>query len=205
MQTKIVLSIITLGFSGWVLAEGVVKNGGSWPVIVVEPKAAETLPKDVYKNIGTLNGKDVFINVVGKANDPVIGSDGSDPEPGGGVDRVRGILTISPVGKANDPVTGSDGSDPEPGGGVDRVLGTINLSTAPEDTHLTLKERSGVILLDYVGKANDPVTGTDGSDPEPGGGVDSFAGNIYSAQDISKALGKISLDMQTIRSLTLNK
>lgn len=174
---------------------------GTWPIVVVGPVAAKTLPRDIYKEIGAMNDKRLFINISGKANDPVTGSDGSDPEPGGGVDKVSGVLSITTVAKANDPVTGSDGSDPEPGGGVDRVLGTINLSTIPEEDPFGTSKTSAILLLDYVGKANDPVTGSDGSDPEPGGGVDKLAGAIYSSQNISQRLGEISIDVKTIQYL----
>ncbi|GAA5524669.1 hypothetical protein Maes01_01226 [Microbulbifer aestuariivivens] len=198
-KKNLIVTSLVLGLSAVANAGEVID--GEWPIVVVGPKAAKVLPSSEYKNIGVMNGKEIFVNISGKANDPVTGSDGSDPEPNGGVDRVAGTLTIVPVAKANDPVTGSDGSDPEPNGGVDRVLGTINLSTIPDEDPFGTSKTSGILLLDYVGKANDPVTGSDGSDPEPNGGVDRLSGAIYSSTKISEKLGQITLDMKTIKAL----
>lgn len=81
---------------------------GIWPIIVA-PGPTPARFADDYIEVGPVSVP------LGKANDPVTGSDGSDPDPDGSKDMIAGTLFLpNNVGKANDPVTGSDGSDPDP-------------------------------------------------------------------------------------------
>ncbi len=152
---------------------------GVWPIVVVGPVAAKTLPQENYKEIGTMNDKKIFIDIFGKANDPVTGSDGSDP------DKVSGVLSMSSIANSNKL--------------SDRIIGTIKLSTIPDADPFGTSKISGILLADYVGKANDPVTGSDGSDPEPKGGVGKISGEFYSVENNFQKLGDISIDMNTIQ------
>ena len=111
---------------------------GTWPIIVVGPVAAKTLPQDIYKEIGTMNDKRVFINISGQTNNPVTGSKSND------VLKASEMLStqFSDKGNGLNSVIGTESSgggyvfNPEPGSGVLQVLSKRSIKSSDKGNGL---------------------------------------------------------------------